>query len=112
MRRTCQPLSFSTAASLSCACQPSRLPDSQVAMPVARAAVVARSAPPNASTIMNAREAMNDSISRGNGLCNGLLVLGHVGRDVGKERRAQIALACVGQHGKKSSAFRRALADL
>src|SRR6185295_6994352 len=37
MRRTCQPFSFSTAVSLSCDCQSSFAPDSQVATPVALA---------------------------------------------------------------------------
>src|SRR4051812_19346237 len=37
MRRTCQPFSFSTAVSLSCDCQPSFAPASQVATPVALA---------------------------------------------------------------------------
>src|SRR4051812_61388 len=107
MRRTCQPFSFSAAASFSCACQPSRLPESQVATPVARAAVVARSAPQTASAVMNARDAMIASISRINGLCDALLFLGHVSGDVGEERRAQIALARVGQHGEERRSLRR-----
>jgi len=45
MRRTCQPLPFSTEVSLSCDCQPSRLPESQVASPVAWA-LIAKSAAP------------------------------------------------------------------
>src|SRR5580765_7914732 len=36
MRRICQPLSFNSADSFSCDCQPSRGPASQVAKPVAR----------------------------------------------------------------------------
>src|SRR3954454_9545240 len=42
MRRICQPLSFNTADSFSCDCQPSRGPASHVAKPVARAGSEAR----------------------------------------------------------------------
>ena len=41
-----------------------------------------------------------------------MLLLGHVGRDVGEQRRAEIALAGIGQHAEDVRALRRLGGDL